>query len=294
MFTAVTGVTANYFSLNNLTDLQAGDLLYQPDVDSNARVAVIGDGVATELFADTYPIGESVRINGVSYEIVGVLASEGEGLGISNDDTVYIPISTAQSRLVTARTRQGERAINQIIASAVDENANDDALEQIATILREEHGIAYAAEDDFSLISQTDLLETFSTITGTLTLFLGAIAGISLLVGGIGIMNIMLVSVTERTREIGIRKALGALRRDILTQFLIESLFLSLIGGLIGMGLGSLISFVGAQALDITAVIEAGTVVLAVGFSLGVGLIFGIYPAWRAASLRPIEALRYE
>jgi putative ABC transport system permease protein len=170
----------------------------------------------------------------------------------------------------------------------------DAAIEQITETLRDQHGIVYAADDDFTIFDQSSLLDTANQITGTLTAFLGAIAGISLLVGGIGIMNIMLVSVTERTREIGIRKAIGALKRDILAQFLLESLVLSLIGGALGILLGWGISSAARAALDIATVIDPGTVVLSVSFAAGVGLIFGIYPAWRAARLRPIEALRYE
>jgi putative ABC transport system permease protein len=162
-------------------------------------------------------------------------------------------------------------------------------------VLRQRHDIAYQAEDDFRVFSQTDILDAFNVITGAMTLFLGAIAGISLVVGGIGIMNIMLVSVTERTREIGIRKAVGALKRDILLQFLIESLILSLIGGILGIILGALASnLIGRLSADLTPVVRIGTVFLASGFAAAVGLVFGIYPAWRAASLHPIEALRYE
>lgn len=181
-----------------------------------------------------------------------------------------------------------------MIGQAVSADRAEAAIDQITEIVRENHGVAYADEDDFTIISQGDFLETVGNILGTVTLFLGAVAGISLLVGGIGIMNIMLVSVTERTREIGIRKSMGALRRDILMQFMIESLFLSLLGGLIGMALGWLISQVVGNATDIEALIDLNAVTLAVGFSVAVGLIFGIYPAWRAARLRPIDALRYE
>jgi putative ABC transport system permease protein len=291
--TSVTGVTDNYFEVNNINEFQAGDVLTTNDIVTSARVVVLGATVAEDLFPDSFPVGQSVRINGAAYEVVGVLENSGSAFSDS-DNNVFMPITTAQSRLSSERTRSGEKAVSSITAQAASAEQTDAALEQITEVLREEHGIAYAAEDDFSLLSQTSLLDSFNQITGLLTAFLGAIAGISLLVGGIGIMNIMLVSVTERTREIGIRKAIGALRRDILTQFLLESLVLSLLGGLIGIALGWAISQVAGRALDLATVMDAGTVLLAVGFASAVGIIFGIYPAWRAASLRPIEALRYE
>lgn len=291
--TSVSGVTPNYFEVNNLTDFDSGDVLTQQDDDTRARVAVIGYDLAEDLFEDQFPIGQSLKINGVSYEVVGVLEEAGGGFDDSGSN-VYIPLSTAQSRLYTDRTRQGGKAVSAISAQAISEEATEQAIEELTETLRQQHGIAYANEDDFSIISQSDLLATFDVITGTLTAFLGAIAGISLLVGGIGIMNIMLVSVTERTREIGIRKAVGALKRDILVQFLMESVLLSLLGGLIGMALGWAISQLAGQAIDLETVVDASTVMLATGFAMGVGLVFGIYPAWRAAGLRPIEALRYE
>ena len=291
--TSIEGVTANYFRVNNLDEFAAGDTLTDNDVATQARVAVIGDQVAQDLFPDSFPVGQSVKINGASYEVVGVLVSSGSAFS-NTDGTVYVPISTAQARLVTNRTRQGEKSVDSIVAQAVSADRNEAALEQISAVLREEHGVAYADEDDFRLFSQSDLLDTAGQITGMLTAFLGAIAGISLLVGGIGIMNIMLVSVTERTREIGIRKAVGALRRDILTQFLLESVVLSLIGGIIGIILGWAIATVAGRVIDLEAPLALGTVLLATGFASAVGLVFGIYPAWRAAGLRPIEALRYE
>ena len=291
--TSVEGVTANYFRVNNLDEFAAGDTLTDNDVATQARVAVIGDQVAQDLFPDSFPVGQSVKINGASYEVVGVLVSSGSAFS-NTDGTVYVPISTAQARLVTNRTRQGEKSVDSIVAQAVSADRNEAALEQITAVLREEHGVAYADEDDFRLFSQSDLLDTAGQITGMLTAFLGAIAGISLLVGGIGIMNIMLVSVTERTREIGIRKAVGALRRDILTQFLLESVVLSLIGGIVGIILGWAIATVAGRLIDLEAPLALGTVLLATGFASAVGLVFGIYPAWRAAGLRPIEALRYE
>lgn len=290
----VAGVTANYFAVNNLTDFTAGDGLTDNDIETSARVAVIGSTVVEDLFGETYPVGKSVKINGVSYEVVGVLKEQGQGFGGNPDTTVYIPMTTAQSRLYPDRTRTGAKAVSVIYAEAANEELADEAIDQVTTTIRDLHGITYSGEDDFSIFSQTDLLETVSTITGILTAFLGAIAGISLVVGGIGIMNIMLVSVTERTREIGIRKAIGALKRDILIQFLLESSLLSILGGLIGIVLGWAIAELSENFLDFSSVVDAGTVLLATGFAAGVGLIFGIYPAWRAADLRPIEALRYE
>ena len=291
--TTVAGVTANYLEVNNLSEFQSGDGLTEQDIETNARVAVLGFDAAADLFEDEYPIGKAVKISGVSYEVVGVLAESGSGF-TNNGGNVYVPVTTAQSRLYTQRGRTGEKIVTAITAEAASEDLSDAAVEQITETLRRQHNITYASEDDFTILSQSDLLETFDVITGTLTAFLGAIAGISLVVGGIGIMNIMLVSVTERTREIGIRKAVGALKRDILVQFLLESVVLSVLGGLIGILLGWLISQAAGSLLDLEAVIDAGTVLMATSFAAVVGLIFGIYPAWRAAGLQPIEALRYE
>ena len=291
----VSGVTANFFEIRTLT-IEQGNGLTQSDLDASERVAVLGSETAADLFPDgEYPIGKRIKIKGIQYEVLGVLKEQGSVGMLNPDEAVYIPLTTAQSRLYHRRTRSGTPAVDVIYAQAADETVMDEATQQIKDILRDRHDIAYQAEDDFRVISQTDILDAFNVITGAMTLFLGAIAGISLLVGGIGIMNIMLVSVTERTREIGIRKAVGALKRDILLQFLIESLTLSLIGGLLGILLGIAISQVVDQlSADLTPVIKIGTVFLASGFAAAVGLVFGIYPAWRASSLHPIEALRYE
>lgn len=291
--TSITGVMENYFAVNNLDEFQAGGRFTQNDIDTRARVAVIGADLATTLFADEYPVGKQIKINGVSYEVVGVLAPSGSGFN-NSDGNAFVPITTALSRLDSSRTRKGEKAVSTITVQAASEELTDAALEQITAVLREQHGIAYANDDDFRLFSQADLLSAFSTITAALTAFLGSIAGISLLVGGIGIMNIMLVSVTERTREIGIRKAIGALKRDILAQFLLESVMLSLLGGLIGIALGWLVSYIAGKVADLPTAVTLGTVLMSSGFAAAVGLIFGIYPAWRAAGLQPIEALRYE
>lgn len=291
--TTVSGITANYLFVNNLDEFESGGSMTQNDENTNARVAVLGYEAAADLFENEYPIGQSVKINGVNYEVIGVLAESGGGFG-NSDGNIYVPITTAQSRLYADRTREGEKAVSTISATAVSEEMTDAAIEQITETLRRQHDIVYAADDDFSIFSQADLLSTFDTITAALTAFLGAIAGISLVVGGIGIMNIMLVSVTERTREIGIRKAVGAMKRDILAQFLLESVLLSVLGGFLGIVLGWLVSRVARNLMDFETVVDSGTVLMATGFATAVGLIFGIYPAWRAANLRPIEALRYE
>ncbi len=291
--TTVSGITENFLAVNNLNEFQLGDGLTQWDVETKSRVAVLGYDAAVDLFGDDYAIGQSVKISGTSYEVVGVLIPSGSGFS-NTDGNVYIPLTTAQSRLYSDRTRSGDKAISSITAQSVNEAQTDAAIIQLTEILRDQHAIVYATDDDFTIISQTDLLETFDQITSILTAFLGAVAGISLVVGGIGIMNIMLVSVTERTREIGIRKAVGALKRDILAQFLLESILLSILGGAIGILLGWAISFAAGNLIGMTTVVDIQTVALATGFAAGVGLVFGIYPAWRAAGLRPIEALRYE
>jgi putative ABC transport system permease protein len=292
--TTVSGVMPVYMTINNLDEFQLGDGLTENDDATSARVAVLGAGVAADLFGSEFPIGRPIKINGVTYEVVGVLEEAGGGIGGFTDDNVYVPLSTALSRLFTDRTRQGQKAIGTISVEAASSEQVQEAIDQVTAVLRERHGIVYGDDDDFTIFDQSSLLDTVNTVTASLTAFLGAIAAISLLVGGIGIMNIMLVSVTERTREIGIRKAIGAYRRDILVQFLLESMVLSLLGGALGIALGWLITQGASRAFDISMVIDGGTVALSASFAAAVGLVFGIYPAWRASKLQPIEALRYE
>lgn len=293
--TSVEGVTPAYSPVRNL-NVTEGEFINEEHLLGQASVVLLGPDVAEKLFGRTEGlVGETVRIEGRPFRVIGVLESKG-GSGFSNeDDRVLVPFSTAQTRLIRRSTRD---RVDLLIVQATDPDSVNQAADEISQILRIRHRTEVGA-DDFTVLTQQDFLSTAKTITNVLTIFLGGIAAISLLVGGIGIMNIMLVSVTERTREIGLRKALGARRLDILVQFLTESSLLSLIGGLIGIGLGAAISFVvgriaAAQNTPIDPAIGMDTVLMATLFSTAVGLFFGLYPANRAASLEPVEALRYE
>ena len=289
------GVTPEYFQVRNLK-VSEGELITEEHMLGRASVVLLGSGVAETLFDRTNGlVGETVRIEGQPFRVIGVLESKGGGAFGSEDDQIIIPFTTAQARLIRRSTND---RVDIIFVQAVDGDLVAQASDEIAQILRTRHRTAVGA-DDFTVFTQQDLLTTFESITGILTIFLGGIAGISLLVGGIGIMNIMLVSVTERTREIGLRKALGARKRDILTQFLTESSLLSLIGGIIGIMLGWFISYIvgriaEASGTAFTPLVGMDAILLATIFSAAVGLFFGIYPANRAASLEPVEALRYE
>jgi putative ABC transport system permease protein len=293
---SVLGVPANYSMVRTLT-LSFGDFFDQSAVDARSRVAVLGANAYTTLFGDDDPFGQHVLINGVSFEVIGVMEARGGLFGARNDDRVIIPITTAQSRLFPPPLGTVRRVdATTLVVKAVDERSIPLAIEQITELLRQRHDLTDQG-NDFMIVTQEDLLDTFSTITSALTAFLGAIAAISLLVGGIGIMNIMLVSVTERTREIGLRKAVGARRSDIGWQFLVEALTLSLIGGICGIALGGALAAVGTIFLrqvnqQAHAQVQLSAIALAVSVSLLVGIVFGSYPAMRAARLNPIDALR--
>jgi len=293
--TRITGCTPDYETVHN-TEVASGQFFSAFDVSGRTAVVVLGASIATELFPDDDAVGRNIRINGQPFLVVGVLKAKG-GTGFGNqDDMVLVPFTTLQQRLAAAARFRGSENVGTIAVKVSDRRLIDQAISEIQTVLRERHHVLY--EDDFSVQSQAEILSAATASTDTFTLFLGGVAAISLIVGGIGIMNIMLVTVTERTREIGIRKALGARSRDIQLQFLVEATVLSVLGGilgvLVGLGFTEVVRYVRIGGSTITPVFSADAILLATVFSLMIGIFFGYYPANRAASLDPIVALRYE
>ncbi len=289
--TGVIGTTEGMMDVHNWS-VSSGRFLTDQDVRSSTKVAVIGETVAYELFGSANPVGEIIRIKKVPFQVVGVLAPKGQSaFGSDQDDVIFVPVTTAQKRLFGTPF---PRMVRRISVKARDAESIYLAQEQITALLRQRHRIGPNQDDDFTVRNLTQVMEMAQQSTQAMTLLLGAIASVSLLVGGIGIMNIMLVSVTERTREIGIRMAVGARPRDIRLQFLIEAFLLSVIGGIAGIALGALLSQTLVLLFDWSTSISPSSILLAFGFSGFVGVFFGFYPAYKASLMDPIEALRYE
>lgn len=286
--TSVLGTTSSYPQIRNI-EVDTGSFITDQNVKSVDKVAVLGPTTSTDLFGeDISAIGKTIRISGINFKVVGVTKTKG-GSGFNNaDDMIYVPISTASKYLTNVDY------VSTISVQAVDSNSLSDVQSQITELLLTRHNIKDASLADFSTMNQADIVATASSVTGTFTILLSAIAGISLLVGGIGIMNMMLTTVTERTREIGLRKAIGAKKHDISTQFLAESVMLTFLGGAIGIAFGWLIAFAVSTFAGISTSVSLFSVILAFGVSTAIGIVFGYYPAKRAAGLNPIEALRYE
>jgi len=291
----VIGCTLDYQQAYSLVTTD-GDFFTQDEYDNAQRVVVLGPNVASTLFGTDEPVGQTIRMGNSVATVIGVLGSKGQSFG-STDNAVLIPLTTMQQMVSNSLTPQGQHRVSSIVVSATDKKYVDTVNADITSVLQQRHGIDPndpTQTNDFTITTQQDLVSTVTQATNSITLLLGAIAAISLLVGGIGVMNIMLVSVLERTREIGIRKALGAKERDIWVQFLIEASTLTLTGGIVGVIIGWIISYFVARSGTIPAVVTANIVILAVSVSVGIGLFFGFYPAWNASRLNPIEALRSE
>jgi putative ABC transport system permease protein len=286
--TRVTGVTPSYFEIRNIK-VGSGRIFTEQQMLALTKLAVLGPTTATDLFGENSdPLGQTIRINGTAFTIVGVTISKGGQGPMNDDDRIYIPLTTAQKIIF------GVDNVSAIYIEANSENVMDQARDQIGYFLLNRHKISDPASADFSIMSQEDILSTVNQVTGTFTALLSGIAAISLVVGGIGIMNIMLVTVTERTREIGLRKALGAKRKYIINQFLLEAVMITFTGGVIGITVGLTASFFITKAMSLSFVISVQSILLAFGVSAATGIIFGWYPAKKAADLQPIEALRYE
>jgi putative ABC transport system permease protein len=286
--TTVYGVEPDYFVIKNLV-LSSGTLFTEADLRSRNKVAVIGKTVASELFPDSEPMGQGIRIGTVPFTVGGVLAPKGSGaMGMDQDDLILIPLDTSLSRL------SKDRHLSSIEISVTSDKHMDAAQTEVDAIMRESHKLKADDDADFDIMNMADMIKTASATAKTLTALLAAIAGVSLIVGGIGIMNIMLVAVTERTREIGIRMSVGARKRDILFQFLSESVILSLMGGVIGIILSLAICWALSTFFSLPTLVDPGIILASVAFAVAVGVFFGFYPARKAAGLYPIEALRYE
>lgn len=288
----VIGTTPEYVSVTNLK-LASGSFFSGQEYERGAKVTVLGSDVAETLFGSGNPVGQKMRMGTIVVTVIGVLESKGTGFN-SPDDAVIIPLTALQQTVALTRTAQGEKVVSSIYLTVSDETQSDYVTEQITSLLRSRHRLAASDEDDFSIRSMEEIASSLQETSATLTLLLGAIAAISLLVGGIGVMNIMLVSVLERTREIGIRKALGARERDIWIQFLLEATFLTFAGGIIGAIIGWGVSVIINRVGSMATLVTPDIVILAVSVAVGIGLFFGFYPAWNASRLNPIEALRSE